>query len=140
MSSPSRAVLMTGAELGIGFEQRIIDLLSFEHKKPEFIQVSSPTYLLFLFISISIAFYSFTSLDQLNPQHTVPLLDDNGVLIADSHAICAYLSETYGTNDRLYPNDLVKRAMVDARMHFNSGHLFARLRFLCEPILYYHCS
>lgn len=76
----------------------------------------------------------------MNPQHTVPLLDDNGVLIADSHAICAYLCGKYGKTDRLYPKDLVKRALVDARMHFDSGHLFARLRFLYEPILYFKSS
>lgn len=58
-------------------------------------------------------------------------------MITDSHAICAYLSEKYGKNDRLYPKDLVKRATVDARMHFDSGHLFARLRFLFEPILFF---
>lgn len=32
---------------------------------------------------------------------------------------------------------MAKRAQVDARLHFDSGHLFARLRFLYEPILYY---
>lgn len=74
---------------------------------------------------------------QLNPQHTVPFLDDNGVLITDSHAICAYLSEKFGKTDRLYPKDLVRRAQVDARMHFDSGHLFARLRFLFEPVLFH---
>ena len=70
----------------------------------------------------------------------MPLLDDNGVIIADSHAICAYLSEKYGKTDRLYPKDLVKRALVDGRMHFDSGHLFARLRFIYEPILYFKSS
>lgn len=65
------------------------------------------------------------------------MLDDNGILIADSHAICAYMSEKYGKNDRLYPKNLANRAMVDARLHFDSGHLFARLRFLFEPILYF---
>lgn len=74
---------------------------------------------------------------QINPQHTVPLLDDNGTLIVDSHAICAYLSEKYGETDRLYPKNLVERALVDSRLHFDSGHLFARMRFLYEPILYY---
>lgn len=40
VSPPSRAVLLTGAELGIEFELKSIDLLAFEHKKPEFIQAS----------------------------------------------------------------------------------------------------
>lgn len=39
VSPPSRAVLLTGAELGIEFELKVIDLLAFEHKKPDFVQV-----------------------------------------------------------------------------------------------------
>lgn len=73
----------------------------------------------------------------MNPQHTIPFLNDNGVLIADSHAIMAYLSEKYGKSDRLYPKDLEKRALVDSRLHFDSGHMFARMRFLYEPILFF---
>lgn len=77
----------------------------------------------------------------MNPQHTVPFLDDNGVKLADSHAICAYLSEKYGETDRLYPKyPLEKRGLVDSRLHFDSGHIFARLRFLYEPILFYNSS
>lgn len=64
------------------------------------------------------------------------MLDDNGTLIVDSHAIMAYLVEKYADSDQLYPKDLVKRAKVDARMHFDSGHVFCRLRMLCEPVLY----
>lgn len=73
---------------------------------------------------------------QLNPQHTIPLLDDNGSIIYDSHAICAYLVQKYGKEDSLYPSDLVKRANVDARLHFDTGYLFARLRFLLETVMY----
>lgn len=73
---------------------------------------------------------------QMNPQHTIPVLDDNGTIVTDSHAICAYLCEKYGTNDQLYPKDLAARALVDSRMHFDSGFLFGRIRFLIEPILY----
>ncbi|XP_031639307.1 glutathione S-transferase 1-like, partial [Contarinia nasturtii] len=98
-SPPSRAVLLTAAELGVELECKVIELLKSEHKSPEFIK--------------------------LNPQHTIPLLDDNGVLITDSHAICGYLVGKYGKDDRLYPKDLVKRAQVDAHLHFDSGHLFA---------------
>lgn len=39
VSPPSRAVLMTAAALGIELEQKSVDLLSFEHMKPEFIKV-----------------------------------------------------------------------------------------------------
>ncbi|XP_055301829.1 glutathione S-transferase 1-like isoform X2 [Sitodiplosis mosellana] len=111
LSPPVRAVLLTGAALGIEFELKPVDLLGMEHKKPEFVK--------------------------LNPQHTIPFLDDNGVLIADSHAICAYLVGKYGKDDSLYPKDLAKRAQVDSRLHFDSGHLFARLRFLYFPVFFY---
>lgn len=73
----------------------------------------------------------------MNPQHTIPLLDDNGAIIVDSHAICSYLSEKYAKNDQLYPKDLVKRALVDARMYFETGFLFSRFRALFEPIFYF---
>lgn len=78
---------------------------------------------------------------KLNPQHTIPTLIDGDVTITDSHAICAYLVGKYGADhESLYPKDLVKRANVDARLHLDSGHLFARLRFLYEPVLYYGSS
>lgn len=50
------------------------------------------------------------------------------------------MCEKYGKSDRLYPKDLAKRAQVDARLHFDSGHFFARARFLLEPILYYKAT
>lgn len=63
-------------------------------------------------------------------------MDDNGHIIYDSHAICEYLCDKYGKDDTLYPKDLVKRAQVVARLHFDTGYLFARFRFMFEPILY----
>lgn len=44
VSPPSRACLMTAAALGIELEQKSVDLLSFEHMKPEFIKVSFREY------------------------------------------------------------------------------------------------
>lgn len=77
-----------------------------------------------------------TLITQMNPQHTIPVLDDNGAIIVDSHAICAYLCEKYAKTDSLYPKNLVLRAKVDARMHFDTSYLFTRFRFMFEPILY----
>lgn len=70
----------------------------------------------------------------MNPQHTVPTLDDNGTVIWDSHAITTYLVGKYAKNDALYPKDLVQRARVDQRLHFDSGVLFANLRGVFYPI------
>lgn len=72
----------------------------------------------------------------MNPQHTIPTLVDGDVIITDSHAIAAYIVDKYASNDNLYPKDLGKRAAVNSRLHLDSGHLFARLRFLYEPVLY----
>uniref|UniRef100_A0A1A9V6B1 Glutathione S-transferase 1 n=1 Tax=Glossina austeni TaxID=7395 RepID=A0A1A9V6B1_GLOAU len=111
LSPPARAVLLTAKAIDLELELKPINLMKGEHLTPEFIKI--------------------------NPQHTIPTLVDGDAVVYDSHAICAYLVEKYAKDDQLYPKDLVKRALVDARLHFDSGHLFARLRFLYEPILYY---
>lgn len=64
----------------------------------------------------------------MNPQHTVPTLEDDGEFIWDSHAIATYLIEKYGGEDSLYPKGPLQRARVDQRLHFDSGVLFPALR------------
>ena len=76
----------------------------------------------------------------MNPQHTVPTLDDNGTIIWDSHAICTYLIEKYAPNDALYPKNLAQRAKVDQRLHFDSGVLFAALINANKPIYVGGCE
>lgn len=73
---------------------------------------------------------------KINPQHTVPTLDDNGDIVVDSHAICAYLVTKYGGDDNasLCPADAFGRAKIDNRLHFNNGTLFSRFYKLCAPI------
>lgn len=63
----------------------------------------------------------------MNPQHTIPILDDNGNILADSHAISTYLVGKYAKDDSLYPSDLYQRARVDQRLHFNSSVIWPRL-------------
>lgn len=74
-----------------------------------------------------------------NPQHTVPTLDDDGNYLWDSHAIGTYLIEKYAPDDSLYPKDLLTRAKVDQRLHFDTGILFPRLRGTLEPIFFKNC-
>ncbi|XP_037716872.1 glutathione S-transferase 1-like [Drosophila subpulchrella] len=70
-----------------------------------------------------------------NPQHTVPTLEDDGHFLWDSHAIIAYLVSKYGKTDSLYPKDLLQRAVVDQRLHFESGVIFANgLRSITKPL------
>lgn len=70
----------------------------------------------------------------MNPQHTVPTLDDNGRIIWDSHAICIYLIEKYAKDDSLYPKDLYTRARINQRLHFDTGVLFTKTRASLEAI------
>lgn len=64
---------------------------------------------------------------QLNPQHTVPTIVDNGKPLWDSHAICTYLIDKYAKNDDLYPKDLYLRARCNQRLFFCASVLYTRL-------------
>jgi len=57
-------------------------------------------------------------LTAVNPRGTIPAIDDNGVVLWESHAILIYLCEKYGWND-LWPADLVARAKVNQYLHFH---------------------
>uniref|UniRef100_A0A182PZ39 glutathione transferase n=1 Tax=Anopheles epiroticus TaxID=199890 RepID=A0A182PZ39_9DIPT len=112
LSLPGRAVELTAKALGLELEIIPINLIAGDHLTEEF--------------------------RKLNPQHTIPLIDDSGTIVWDSHAIIVYLVTKYGKEEPgLYPADVVTRAKVNAALHFDSGVLFARLRFYLEPILYY---
>ncbi|KAJ6635887.1 Glutathione S-transferase 1 [Pseudolycoriella hygida] len=111
LSPPVRSVLLTAKALGIELELRDVNFLKGEQFESEYLKI--------------------------NPQHTIPTIDDNGVIIYDSHAICGYLVDKYATDDSLYPKDIVARAHVNARLHFDTGFLFARLRYMFEPIFFY---
>lgn len=70
----------------------------------------------------------------MNPQHTVPTLDDDGLFIWDSHAIGIYLIEKYANDSPLYPNDPYIRARINQRLHFDTGVLFGKLATLLIPV------
>ncbi|CAG9839370.1 unnamed protein product [Diabrotica balteata] len=97
---PSRAVQLVAEALSIKLTLKYVDVLTKEQFAPEFLK--------------------------MNPQHTLPVLDDNGFILFDSHAIMPYLVSKYGKNDSLYPKDLQKRAIVDQRLHFDSNILNVR--------------
>ena len=66
LSAPCRAVILTAKLAGVELNLKIVNLMTGEQMKPEFLK--------------------------LNPQHTVPTLDDNGFIITESRAICATCS------------------------------------------------
>ncbi|XP_053692127.1 uncharacterized protein LOC128740592 [Sabethes cyaneus] len=112
LSPPGRSVELTAKALGLELEIRPINLIAGDHLKPEFVK--------------------------MNPQHTIPLIiDEDGTVLYESHAINTYLATKYGKGSNLFPDDVVTRAKISSALHFDSGVLFARLRFYLEPILYY---
>ncbi|XP_017782560.1 PREDICTED: glutathione S-transferase 1-like [Nicrophorus vespilloides] len=76
-------------------------------------------------------------LQNVNPQHTIPVLNDTGFILWDSHAISAYLVNRYGPQ-KLYPEETKLRALVDQRLHFDSGILYPTLRKIIVPIMFFN--
>lgn len=70
----------------------------------------------------------------MNPQSTVPTLDDNGKIIWDSHAITRYLVSAHGKDNTLFPNDPYQRAVIDQRLHFDDGVIMSRFGKAVGPV------
>jgi len=77
---------------------------------------------------------------QLNPQHTIPTIVDDGFVLSESRAICKYLTEKYSpatgtySKENLYPKDLQKRATIDQRIDFDLGALYRRVSDYFSPV------
>ncbi|KAH8407560.1 hypothetical protein KR222_005654, partial [Zaprionus bogoriensis] len=113
-SAPVRAVLLTLRALELQYEFRQVDLSAKEQLRQEFVRK--------------------------NPQHTVPMLQDGDACIWDSHAICGYLVQRYAPDDALYPREPLQRAVVDQRLHFESGVLFIHFRELQRLLFEQHVT
>nr|CAD7423568.1 unnamed protein product [Timema monikensis] len=109
-NAPCRIVLLTAKAVGVDLNLKLTNLFTGEHLKPEYIK--------------------------LNPQHTVPTLNDNGFILTESRAIAGYLVDQYGKNDSLYPKDPKKRAVVDQRLYFDIGTLYQRFSDYYYPIAF----
>nr|AUO28661.1 glutathione S-transferase delta [Lasioderma serricorne]QWV59551.1 glutathione S-transferase delta 1 [Lasioderma serricorne] len=109
-SAPCRIVLLAAKAVGVELNLKLTDLMKQEHLTPEFIK--------------------------LNPQHTVPTINDNGFVLWESRAIATYLADQYGKNDALYPKDAKKRALVDQRLYFDMGTLYQRFADYYYPVMF----
>ncbi|XP_037071994.1 uncharacterized protein LOC119093185 [Pollicipes pollicipes] len=108
-SPPCRAVFLTLKAIGLDHNLKIISMQDGEHKTPEFLK--------------------------MNPQHTVPTMNDNGVHLGESRAITTYVMNKYAPDSKLYPRDAAARALVDSRLYFDHG-LFASLKGVLFPLLF----
>ena len=107
--SPSvRAVLLTARTINLEFHYEPIDVFNQEHLTIEFMR--------------------------MNPRHTVPVLDDNGFILCDAHAICQYLVDTYAFSHSLFPEDVKSRALINERLFFNSNILSPQLQQITVSI------
>lgn len=105
LSPPARSVMMLLKELNLKYEFRDVEFLKGGHMQEEFLK--------------------------MNPQHTLPTLEDNGRYLWDSHAINCYIMSKYGKEEqqrRLYPRNVYERAVIDQRLHFDNGVLFPAFR------------
>ncbi|XP_055596602.1 glutathione S-transferase E14-like [Uranotaenia lowii] len=102
ISPPVRSVLLTLAALGIKdkVDFKWIDLFSRGHLEESFVE--------------------------LNPLHTVPVLQHDDLILTDSHAILMYLCDEYGMDSPFSLKDPKKRARVHNRLCFNNAVLFRR--------------
>ncbi|XP_060523760.1 glutathione S-transferase 1-1-like isoform X2 [Cylas formicarius] len=109
-SAPSRATLLLIKALGIDHNVKITNISQGDQMKPEFLQ--------------------------MNPLHTIPLINDNGFIIYESNAIMKYLVDQYGKDDSLSPKDPKKAAIVDMRLYFCACHLFPKFRQYYIPTMF----
>lgn len=96
LSGHSHRVVLFASLLGVPHELVEVDLMAGAHKQPAFLA--------------------------LNPFGQVPVLDDDGVVIADSVAILVYLAKKAGRSDWL-PEDPAGAAAVQRWLSVASGEL-----------------
>ena len=109
-SAPCRIVYMTCEALKVSYDKINVDLAKGENKTPEYLKI--------------------------NPQHSIPTLNDGGLYLNESRGIATYLVAKYGKDDKLYPKEVVSRAMVDQRLYFDMGVFYKAFGDCCYPIMF----
>lgn len=110
MSPPVRSVLLTAKILGLEAQFKFVNVYKGDTKTEAYLK--------------------------MNPAHTIPVIDDNGFTLSESRAIMMYLVQKYGKDDKLYPKDLAKRALVDSRMYFDASMFFPSTLAYLAPLMF----
>lgn len=108
-SPPCRQVLLLAKAIGVHFNLKSVNVLKGEQMAADFVKI--------------------------NPQHTIPTINDNGLILYESRPIMGYLVSKYARNDSLYPKEPKKRAVVDQMLYFDLGSLFENISTCYFPII-----
>ncbi|KAI1293572.1 Glutathione S-transferase 1, isoform D [Halotydeus destructor] len=129
LSPTCRAVEMVADQLKVPLNLISIDRYNNKHLEPWFLKVC-----IFELQSTTTVLGLITLL-QLNPDHTFPVINDNGFVLADSHAIMIYLVKKYAPGHELYPDDLETQANIDRFLNFDCGVMFPVEKRAGGPVL-----
>ncbi|XP_072051645.1 glutathione S-transferase theta-1-like [Amphiura filiformis] len=99
VSQPSRSIVMFAKLNKLNYNDKATDIFKGEHKTPEY--------------------------GAINPNHTVPVMDDGGFVICQSVTIVKYLAAKYKVADHWYPSDLKQRARVDELLDWHHSTIRA---------------
>lgn len=102
-STCSRRALLAAAHLDAPVELVMVDLFRGEHRTPEFLR--------------------------LNANHRVPVLDDGGFVLWESHAIMQYLADKT-PRQTIYPTEVRERADVNRWLFWCAAHLMPAITIL----------
>ena len=103
MSFNARRAVLAAAHLHAPVDLVIVDLFHGEQRTPAFLQ--------------------------LNPNHRVPVLDDDGFVLWESHAIMQYLADKT-PGQTLYPTGLRERSDVNRWLFWCAAHLMPAIGML----------
>jgi glutathione S-transferase len=103
LSANSRRAVMTALYLGLPVELALVDLTKSEHRQPSYLGK--------------------------NPAGRVPVLEDEGFVLPESHAIMIYLAEKT-PGQKIYPADIRERAEVHRWMFWCSHHFMPAISVL----------
>lgn len=106
-SPVSRSAIMVAKALGVHVNIKVLDLLTGEHKQPEYLAI--------------------------NPNGTVPAMVHGETKITESLDIAKYLASTFGNNCALYPTEGAEKEFIDKSLDF-SVTIFAILGRLIAPL------
>ncbi|XP_058116480.1 glutathione S-transferase 1-1-like [Anopheles ziemanni] len=63
---------------------------------------------------------------RINPEHTIPTLDDNGFYLGESRSILTYLVDAYRPGHSLYPNIPKEKALINRVLHHDLGAFYPK--------------